>query len=133
MTDTSKLPMSRVDELIDKLDELNTRLINLENDKHIIESWNEGTEWYRVWSDGWIEQGGYIPASTSTSQVNNLLVEMKDTNYNINITAIANSWTGGLNSVFDLTTTSFKMWTSDDQSFNSCPIKWEVKGYKKED
>ena len=56
--DTSKLPISRVDELISKLDEINNRLINLENSKRIIETWNEGTEWYRVWSDGWIEQGG---------------------------------------------------------------------------
>ena len=56
--DTSKLPISRVDELISKLDEINNRLINLENKKYIVETWNEGTEWYRVWSDGWIEQGG---------------------------------------------------------------------------
>nr|DAR13177.1 MAG TPA: hypothetical protein [Caudoviricetes sp.] len=56
--DTSKLPISRVDELISKLDEINNRLINLENRKYIIETWNEGTEWYRIWSDGWIEQGG---------------------------------------------------------------------------
>ena len=25
---------------------------------YVIETWHEGTEWYRVWSDGWIEQGG---------------------------------------------------------------------------
>jgi hypothetical protein len=58
MTDTSKLPISRVDELLNKLDEINTRLTNLENRRYIIETWSEGTEWYRVWSDGWIEQGG---------------------------------------------------------------------------
>jgi len=58
MVDTSKLPISRVDELISKLDEINNRLINLESRKYIVETWNEGTEWYRVWSDGWIEQGG---------------------------------------------------------------------------
>ena len=58
MTDTSKLPISRVDELIDKLDEINIKLTNLENSRRIIETWSEGTEWYRVWSDGWIEQGG---------------------------------------------------------------------------
>ena len=65
MTDTSKLPISRVDELIDKLDEINIKLTNLENSRRIIETWSEGTEWYRVWSDGWIEQGGYMPAGIS--------------------------------------------------------------------
>ena len=26
----------------------------------IVESWNDGSSWYRVYSDGWIEQGGQI-------------------------------------------------------------------------
>lgn len=25
----------------------------------IIKSYNNGYDWYRVWSDGWVEQGGY--------------------------------------------------------------------------
>lgn len=25
---------------------------------YVCETWNNGTSWYRVWSDGWIEQGG---------------------------------------------------------------------------
>ena len=91
--------------------------------------YSSGWNWWRKWSDGWVEQGGYISASTSTGQVNNLLVKMKNANYNINITAISSSWTGGLNSVHALTTTSFQLWTSDDSSFNSCPVIWEVKGW----
>ena len=27
----------------------------------VVEEWHEGTEWYRVWSSGLIEQGGYNP------------------------------------------------------------------------
>lgn len=30
------------------------------NVKYIVETWQSGTSWYRVWSDGWIEQGGYL-------------------------------------------------------------------------
>lgn len=26
----------------------------------VVENYSDGTNWYRVWSDGWIEQGGYI-------------------------------------------------------------------------
>lgn len=96
----------------------------------VVDSYKSGASWYRIWSDGWVEQGGYIAASTSTSQVNTLLIPMADTNYTINITAVLSTWSGGLNSVHALTTTSFKLWTSDDSSFNSCPIKWEVRGYK---
>ena len=31
----------------------------------LIESWHEGTEWYRKYSDGWIEQGGYDTSGKS--------------------------------------------------------------------
>lgn len=31
---------------------------------YITETYHNGTEWYRVWSDGWIEQGGYLQANT---------------------------------------------------------------------
>ena len=70
MVDTSKLPISRVDELIDKLDEINIKLTNLENSRRIIETWSEGTEWYRVWSDGWIEQGGRVTGNDVNITIN---------------------------------------------------------------
>ena len=70
MTDTSKLPISRVDELIDKLDEINIKLTNLENSRRIIETWSEGTEWYRVWSDGRIEQGGRVTGNDVNITIN---------------------------------------------------------------
>jgi hypothetical protein len=31
-----------------------------------VESWHEGTEWYRVYSDGWCEQGGITSAKSVT-------------------------------------------------------------------
>lgn len=70
--DTSKLPISRVDELISKLDEINNRLISLENRRYIIETGEseDGNQWYRKWSDGWIEQGGKaITPTTGTTTV----------------------------------------------------------------
>ena len=64
----------------------------------VIETYVNGTSWYRIYADGWCEQGGRIAASSSTSQTNILLKTMIDTNYNINITAESSNWTGGLNS-----------------------------------
>lgn len=32
------------------------------NKSYIIDTWKSDTEWYRVWSDGWIEQGGILIA-----------------------------------------------------------------------
>ena len=92
--DTSKLPISRVDELISKLDEINNRLINLENSKRIIETWNEGTEWYRIWSDGWIEQGGTTGLITSGNSYNSKTITFKKsfTNTNYTFTSCANKY-----------------------------------------
>ena len=92
--DTSKLPISRVDELISKLDEINNRLINLESRKYIVETWNEGTEWYRVWSDGWIEQGGTTGLITSGDSYNSKTITFKKsfTNTNYTFTSCANKY-----------------------------------------
>ena len=34
-------------------------------DAYVVETWKSGSSWYRVWSDGFIEQGGYHDSSTS--------------------------------------------------------------------
>lgn len=47
------------------LDEIKTALAELQARPYVVETWNEGTEWYRVWSDGCIEQGGKVPATNS--------------------------------------------------------------------
>ena len=41
-----------------------------ENSLHayVISSYHSGTDWYRVWSDGWCEQGGFLSASSSGSK-----------------------------------------------------------------
>ena len=94
MTDTSKLPISRVDELLNKLDEINTRLTNLENRRYIIETWSEGTEWYCVWSDGWIEQGGTTGLITSSDGYTATTIQFKKSfiNTNYTFTSCANKY-----------------------------------------
>lgn len=50
----------------------------------VVENYVNGTSWYRVWSDGWCEQGGVSPsAGDSSSNTINLLKSYKDTNYSI--------------------------------------------------
>ena len=31
----------------------------------MVENYRNGYSWYRIWSDGWIEQGGLVSSSTS--------------------------------------------------------------------
>ena len=47
----------------------------------VVETYINGTSWYRVYSDGWGEQGG-VHNPTATTTYINLLKNYKDTNYN---------------------------------------------------
>lgn len=40
--------------------------VNAASRGYVIESYRNGTDWYRIYSDGWIEQGGSIAFSSST-------------------------------------------------------------------
>lgn len=54
----------------------------------VVESYRNGTEWYRVWSDGWLEQGGVL--ATSGTYVGATVVFLRpflDLNYTLKITS----------------------------------------------
>lgn len=46
--------------------------------RHVVETYKNGTSWYRVWSDGWCEQGGY---SAGGAYIVTFLKQYLDTNY----------------------------------------------------
>lgn len=48
---------------------------------YIIDSYQNGTSWYRVWSDGWCEQGGCNNGDLTVNASISLLVPYKDTDY----------------------------------------------------
>lgn len=93
----------------------------------VVETYVNGTSWYRVYSDGWCEQGGYVGSGSAPTTVT-LLKTMTDTNYFVQITCYgynsdAQYWASH---VRDKTTTSFKK-----NQYNNffTPFDWEVKGY----
>ena len=49
---------------------------------YVTTTWKSGSSWYRVWSDGWVEQGG-CAASGSLPRTITLSKAMADTNYTI--------------------------------------------------
>ena len=48
----------------------------------VVETYQNGTSWYRVWSDGWCEQGGRATISSYFANIT-FLKQFLDTNYNI--------------------------------------------------
>lgn len=55
----------------------------------VVETWLSGTEWYRVWSDGWIEQGGYNNGSHTVTFVK----PFSNTNYYFNFGFMRDAYT----------------------------------------
>lgn len=47
---------------------------------YVTQTWGSGTKWYRVWSDGWIEQGGHGTGGTCTFNK-----PFSNTNYTFNV------------------------------------------------
>lgn len=52
---------------------------------HIVETYINGTSWYRVWSDGWCEQGGYYSNVAQATITIYLLKSYSSSNYDLQI------------------------------------------------
>ena len=100
----------------------------------VVETWRSGTEWYRIWSDGWCEQGGYY-TNTLSSAGNvtvNFYKEFTDTNYSLQRTDDKGTFTNNQNTQYmanyvskAISSAVFRMdTTSYLRGFN-----WEAKGY----
>lgn len=56
---------------------------------YVVQNYKSGTSWYRIWSDGWIEQGGYCGGTKTVT----FLKAYKDTNYTISLGIYRNNVT----------------------------------------
>lgn len=56
--------------------------LNIDDKKmvYVTKTWISGTAWYRVWSDGWVEQGGHGTGDTCT-----FIEPFSNTNYTFNV------------------------------------------------
>lgn len=60
----------------------NNNLSNITaNIDYVVERYNDGTNWYRVYKSGWIEQGGILRNRTEEVKTFNLLKPFANTNY----------------------------------------------------
>lgn len=95
----------------------------------VVESYKNGTEWYRLYKSGWVEQGGLKTASgTSGSVTISLLKEMANTNYNILITTQQESSVGNGGGSVKRATLSVSSFDYGWVSMGLTGIYWEVKG-----
>lgn len=79
---------------------------------YVVESYRNNTKWYRVWSDGWLEQGGCADTSSGGDVKVTLLKPYADRNYTIVGQAVEKGSTLRNGSTTDVTTktaTSFRI------------------------
>jgi len=108
--------------------------VNKKNDCVVVETYSSGTNWYRVWSDGWVEQGGESAGlweRTNTTQNVTFLIPFSNTNYCVQTTAISGNdtavWTA---SAIAKTATGFSLHTFNQNEGAIKTANWIAKGYK---
>lgn len=113
----------------------NRQLSNLDNNNlsvHVVvDSYYNGTtgDWYRVYDDGWVEQGGYSNVANLT-----LLKPYNNTNYSVIFNGVYSGRTGSIGETYanSKTTTNvnvYSHWTSSGSSTtNEEPYYWVAFG-----
>lgn len=105
--------------------------VNRNNQAVVVEHYTDGDDWYRIWSDGWIEQGGIIQSNTSSIS---LLKSFKDTNYIVltNQSASQRNFASCF-MINNKTKDGFGCWTGNGGSSSDGHwyegVMWEAKGY----
>jgi hypothetical protein len=92
----------------------------------VIETYSNGTNWYRIYSDGWCEQGGI--STGAMPETVTLLKPYKDTNGSILITPKSSSTpTSPAGNPFASWISNSQIMVSSSQSYWA--VFWETKGY----
>lgn len=100
-----------LDDIKSALATIQAQLGQLESRRYVKEAGksSDGTSWYRVWSDGWIEQGGTYTSSDNSKYPVAFSKKMTTTNYHSTVTGGYNtSSNNGFGYCYDKTTSGFK-------------------------
>ncbi len=95
----------------------------------LVETWVSGTNWYRKYSDGWIEQGGYVWVAMYGSANITLHKAMASSTYSVVIGSTGGSEstcrvnTGQTNTAFSI----YRHYTGGGKGDGYC--YWEASGY----
>ena len=108
-------------------------MINSLEGERVVESYRNGFEWYRVYSDNWVEQGGRISIDENSSKTVTLKKEMVDAKYSMqvmnNSSHTAKDSEGVITGII-VNSKQIKI-TAGYINPNSTNVFWEVKGFMK--
>lgn len=100
--------------------------------RQLVAAYKEGTQWYNIYSDGWLEQGGEVYNNAASEITVDLLVPFRDTSYTVDkIIGVDGSYNAGFNasqhSTWNYTTSSFVTRTYGSAGLNR--FRWFAAGY----
>lgn len=103
------------------------------DNRYIIEFFHNGTSWYRIYSDGWCEQGGFIERSDPRWVSNDIEITFEksfaNTDYSIFANAKQQEYGYSVVAISLYTTTGCKFTSAEGTSGTNDPFNWEAKGY----
>lgn len=96
----------------------------------VVDTFESGSSWYRVYDDGWVEQGATI-SLTACPQTITLLKQYQDNNYTICIGGGDPDSKASVctTSVYSRAVGSFSLVSGFNGTFYSCVISWMACGY----
>ena len=97
---------------------------NLTDRVYLIDSFIDGTNWYRLYSDGWCEQGGLNSKDNTTI---NLFIPYIDTNYSVFFSLDYGSGSVDWNETSSTSTNNNR--TQSNFTVGTRTGNWEAKGY----
>ena len=108
-----------------------TSSANLSNVAVIVQNYVNGTSWYRVWSDGWIEQGG-VTTDTVGKITYNLLKTYSNANYTLTLGCTTSGSDGGggaFPGISAKTNSSFTIYYDYTSTNKNKGVNWYACGY----
>ena len=120
--------------VITDVSDIQSKLTELNNRAYVTESYQNGDSWYRVYSDGFIEQSSVI--NVTTGRINaicetlvNLIKPMRTRNYGVTVDRInAGGWARVDFAYAELYEASFLLASFSSYTCQSL-VRWTVRGY----
>lgn len=105
-----------------------------QNPAVVIENYLNGTSGYRVWSDGYCEQWGYLsPVNQNISYGISLLKSYKDNNYNVSACAVYEGYYTATAWIYSKAMSSFQLagqrWADSGYTGIVTGVMWKTEGY----
>lgn len=95
----------------------------------VVETYVNGTSWYRVYSDGWCEQGGKTSQQAHSGITINLLKPYANANYTITISTQNLTSNVHTTNVSNITASAFKVTSNYGGTDSTGIVAWMTSGY----